>query len=173
MAKLRVGVVFGGRSVEHDVSIVTAHQAMAALSTRHEVVPIYVDREGRWWTDPALNDIAVFRDQRWAEVGESAVLPATAGGGGLLIAKKMRSRTVALDVVVPSIHGTSGEDGTLHRALELAGLAYAGSGRASPEASIDECALKAAFKAARHLVVPDVLVEAERLDAVAEAWFAR
>src|SRR5688500_9754055 len=106
MTKLRVGVVFGGRSVEHDVSIVTAHQAMAALSERHDVIPIYVDRDGRWWSGAALNDIEVFRKKRWAEVGESVVLPAVAGVGGLLITKKLRARTIELDVVLPAIHGT-------------------------------------------------------------------
>ena len=172
MAKLRVGVVFGGRSVEHDVSIVTAHQAMAALSERHEVIPIYVDRDGRWWSGAGLNDIEVFRKKRWADVGESVVLPAVAGVGGLLVAKKLRARTIELDVVLPAIHGTFGEDGTLQGALELADLPYAGSGVAASAVGMDKVAMKAAFKAAGLPVVPDVFVEAERLDADADGCVA-
>ena len=172
MGKLRVGVVFGGRSVEHDVSIVTAHQAMAALSQRHEVIPIYVDRDGRWWSGAGLNDIEVFRERRWADVGVSVVLPAVAGVGGLLVAKKLRARTIELDVVIPAIHGTFGEDGTLQGALELADLPYAGSGVAASAVGMDKVAMKAAFKAADLPVVPDFFVEAERLDADADGCVA-
>jgi D-alanine-D-alanine ligase len=70
-----VGVIFGGRSVEHDVSIVTAHQVMEVLSARHEVVPIYVTREGAWLTSPALNDLAVYENNRYAEAGEVSHAP--------------------------------------------------------------------------------------------------
>lgn len=65
-------MIFGGRSVEHDVSVVTAHQVMAVLGADHDVVPIYVTREGRWLSSPRLNDLAVYRDGR-AESGKSVV----------------------------------------------------------------------------------------------------
>ena len=85
MAKLNVGVIFGGRSVEHVVSIVTAHQAMAVLGEDHEVVPIYITREGRWLTSPGLNDLAVYKDKRWDEVGKEAVLPPSPGFAGFQV----------------------------------------------------------------------------------------
>src|SRR5687768_12017681 len=94
MKKLKVGVVFGGRSVEHDVSIVTAHQAMAALANRHEIVPLYVDREGRWWTDPALNNIEVFQQRRWEEVGEPCRLSPVPGEGLLVVGVTKRLRKI-------------------------------------------------------------------------------
>src|SRR5687767_1017874 len=143
MKKLDVGVVFGGRSVEHDVSIVTAHQAMAALGDRHHVVPIYVDREGAWWTGPALNDIEVYRSRTWGEVGERCRLSPVPGEGliaedaprrGRVIGRSggaKGARTVPIDVVIPAIHGTFGEDGTLQGLLDLAGVPYAGSGVAA------------------------------------------
>src|SRR5687768_17015876 len=165
MERLRVGVVFGGRSVEHDVSIVTAQQAMAAMADRHDVIPIYVDREGRWWSGPGLDDLEVFRDGKWVEAGESVILPAASGTGGLLTTKKLRPRTIELDVVVPAIHGTFGEDGTLQGALELAGLPYTGSGVAASAVGMDKVVMKSAFRAAGLPCVPDVFVEAERLDA--------
>ncbi len=165
---MRVGVIFGGRSVEHDVSIVSAHQVMAILQERHEVVPIYIARDGRWFTGPALNDLAVYRDQRWEQGGDEALLPSTYGFGGLLIqgGRLKPSRHVPLDVVLPAIHGTYGEDGTLQGALELAGVAYAGSGVAASAVGMDKVAMKTAFRGAGLPLVPDVLVEMDRPDRV-------
>jgi D-alanine-D-alanine ligase len=174
MDRLRVGVVFGGRSVEHDVSIVTAHQAMAALESRHEVVPVYIDRDGLWWTSAALNDIEVFRDRRWTEVGQSCRMSPVPGEGLLTsgAAKKARllgkggaaDEPISLDVVLPAIHGTFGEDGTLQGLLDLAGIPYAGSGVAASAVGMDKVVMKSAFKASGLPVVPDVFVESERLD---------
>lgn len=184
MNKLTVGVVFGGRSVEHDVSIVTAHQAMAALAPRHDVVPVYVDRDGRWWTDPGLNDIEVFRQRRWEDVGEPCRLSPVPGEGLLVVGATKRLRMIAgpgfsksdrslqLDAVIPAIHGTFGEDGTLQGLLDLADVPYTGSGVAASAVGMDKVAMKSAFKAAGLPVVPDVLVEAERIDADPDAVVA-
>ena len=134
MERLRVGVVFGGRSVEHDVSIVTAHQAMAALEPSHDVIPIYITREGHWLSSPGLNDLSVYKDKRWDEVGRPCHIPPVPGKGlvieggqsGGLLRKGQPNETIRLDVVIPAVHGTFGEDGTLQGLLEMAGLAYAG-----------------------------------------------
>ena len=165
MSKLTVGVVFGGRSVEHDVSIVTAHQVMAVLSEDHTVVPIYVTREGRWLTSPGLDDLRVYKDRRWDEVGEEATLSPAAGGGLTVGGGRLRGpRKVALDVVIPAIHGTFGEDGTLQGLLELADVPYVGSGVVASSVGMDKVAMKAVFQAAELPVVPDALVETSRLD---------
>lgn len=171
MARLKLGVIFGGRSVEHDVSIVTAHQAMAALSGRHEIVPIYVTKEGRWLTSPALDDLDVYRRGRVEAVGEEAFVPPVAGFGGLHVpgGRLRGSRTIPLDVVVCAIHGTHGEDGTLQGVLEMAGLPYTGSGVAASAIGLDKVAMKSAFRAAGLPVVPHHLVETGRLDADPEA----
>ena len=162
-------MIFGGRSVEHDVSIVTAHQAMAVLASRHEVVPVYVTREGAWLTGPGLNDLEVYRDKRWGEVGEEAVLkPGTPGG--LFVAGRLRGlRRVELDVAIPAVHGTFGEDGTLQGALEMAGLPYTGSGVVASAVGMDKHAMKNAFAAAGLPVLPHVLIDANRYDASADA----
>ena len=167
MSSLRIGVVFGGRSVEHDVSIVTAHQVMAVLADDHELVPIYITREGRWLSSPALNDLAVYKDRRWDEVGEPVTLSPGVGRGGLQVGGgRLRGpRRVDLDVVVPSVHGTFGEDGTLQGLLELADLPYVGSGVVASAVGMDKVAMKAVFQAAGLPTVPDVLVETRRLDA--------
>ena len=163
---MRVGVIFGGRSVEHEVSIVTAHQLMAVLRERHEVVPIYISREGRWFTGPRLEDLDVYRDKRWEQVGEEAVLAPTFGAGGLTIAQgRLKApKKVALDVVVPAVHGTFGEDGTLQGLLELAGLPYAGSGVVASAVGMDKVAMKTALRGAGLPLVPDVVVDLERSD---------
>jgi D-alanine-D-alanine ligase len=166
MEKLRVAVIFGGRSVEHDVSIVTAHQVMDVLADEHEVVPVYITREGRWLTSPALHDLQVYKDRRYDEVGEEASIPPVAGFGGLAVpGGRLRGpRKVALDVVVPAIHGTYGEDGTLQGLLDLADIAYTGSGTTASAVGMDKVAMKAAFKAAGLPVVRHVLVDSERID---------
>jgi D-alanine-D-alanine ligase len=165
MAKLKVGVVFGGRSVEHDVSIVTAHQVMAAIEGKHEVVPIYVTKEGDWFTGDALNDLDVYKNKRWAEVGESAFISPVAGSGGLTVlgGRFKGPRIVPLDVVIPAIHGTFGEDGTLQGLLDLADIAYAGSGVAASAVGMDKPTMKSVFKAAGLPVLDHVLVDTARL----------
>ena len=167
MPSLSVGVVFGGRSVEHDVSIITGHQVMDVLSERHEVVPIYITREGRWLYSAKLNDIDLYKDGRAEEVGEEAHILPVAGIGGLrLPGSRLRGpRTVPLDVVVPAIHGTFGEDGTLQGLLELAGLPYTCSGVVGSAVGMDKVAMKQSFADAGLPLVPHVLVEVERYDA--------
>lgn len=173
-----MGVVFGGVSVEHDVSIVTAHQAMAALSERHEVVPIYITREGRWLTSPALDDLAVYRDGRWDEVGKPCYIPPVPGSGlvladggrGLLARKGGTSQH--LDVVLPAVHGTYGEDGTLQGLLEMADIPYAGPNVAGSALGMDKPAMKAVFAAAGLPVLPHVLIEGSELDRDADAAIA-
>jgi D-alanine-D-alanine ligase len=159
--------VFGGRSVEHDVSIVTAHQMMEALAAAScDVVPVYVTREGRWLSAPGLNDLDVYRKRRWDEVGEDAYIPPISGYGGLLVSGgRLRGpKKIPLDVVVPAIHGTFGEDGSLQGLLELADIPYTGSGVTGSAVGMDKVAMKASFRAAGLPVVPDVLVEIESFD---------
>ncbi|HEY7875805.1 MAG TPA: D-alanine--D-alanine ligase family protein [Actinomycetota bacterium] len=175
MQRLRVGVIFGGRSVEHDVSIVTAHQVMAALGARHEVVPIYVTKEGRWLAGPRLNDLAVYKAGTWDDAGEPAHIAPVYGTGGVSVAggRLRGARTVPLDAVVPAIHGTFGEDGTLQGLLELAGLPYTGSRVVGSAVGMDKVAMKRAFRDAGLPVVGDVVVEAARLDDDAHAVYDR
>lgn len=160
-----VGVIFGGRSVEHEVSIVTAHQAMAVLGARHEVVPIYVTKGGQWLTGPGLNDLEVYKGKRWNEAGETASLPPGTGRNGLTVAgKRLRaSRMVPLDVVVCAIHGTFGEDGTLQGLLEMADVPYTGSGVTASAVGMDKRLMKAAFGAAGLSTVPHVEITEKEL----------
>lgn len=155
---MRIAVVFGGRSVEHDVSIVTAHQVMEALSGRHEVVPVYVARDGRWWCSPRLNDLDVYRQGRFERIADEVTLAPVPGAALQVRAGRLRGeRRIEIDVVVPCIHGTYGEDGTLQGLLELADLPYTGSGVVASAVGMDKVAMRAAFTAAG-LPVVDALV---------------
>src|SRR5918992_4406516 len=167
MRRLSVGVVFGGRSVEHDVSIVSAHQVMAVLQIKHDVVPIYITRQGKWLHAEELNDLDVYKQRSWNELGAEAFIPPVAGYGGLLVpgGRVRRARKVPLDVVVPAIHGTFGEDGTLQGLLELADIPYTCSGVVGSAAGMDKVVMKACFAAAGLPVVPGVLIESARLEA--------
>ena len=139
---------------------------MAVLRDRHTLVPIYITREGRWLTSPGLNDLQVYKDGRWDEVGEEGFIPPSTGYKGVLIpgGRLKGSRRVALDAVVPMIHGTYGEDGTLQGLLELAGIPYTCSGVVGSAVGMDKAVMKAAFKEAGLPVVPHVMVDSGRLD---------
>src|SRR5512146_3273939 len=113
--KLVVGVIFGSRSVEHDVSVVTAHQVIQAMSpSKYEVVPIYITRDGKWLTGPALADLKTFQAANLDElmgIKETIISPSIQQHGmvtppvaGYLARNALRR----LDVVFPAIHGTHG-----------------------------------------------------------------
>ena len=127
-----IAVVFGGRSVEHDVSIVTASQIMRALdSSRHEIVPVYISRNGRWFGGEPLLELANFDGDVTAQSRVYPVLlsPGTQHHGLLLqplAGRLRRSSLQRIDVVFPALHGTHGEDGTLQGLLELADIPYVG-----------------------------------------------
>ena len=166
MPRRKIGVIFGGRSVEHDVSVVTAHQVMAALADAHDVTPIYITKEGDWLTSPGLNDLEVYRTKRWSEVGERCYLPPIAGLKALHVpgGRLKGTRSIPLDLIVPAVHGTYGEDGTLQGLLELADIPYTGSAVVGSAVGMDKAAMKAVFRDAGLSVLPHVLVETARLE---------
>ena len=122
MTKLRVGLLFGGRSVEHEVSLASAASIFRALDpARYEVRLIGVDQAGRWHlAAPALPPQAALE-------GSEVQLPA-APSGGALVDTGQGEAVAQLDVVFPIIHGRGGEDGSLQGLLEMAEVAYVGSG---------------------------------------------
>ena len=116
MAKLRVGLIYGGRSVEHEVSVTSATSILSALDpARYEVTMVAVSQSGRWHLGTAgMLPEAVVR-------GEEVTLPAIPGERTLVSVEDGKP-AARLDVVLPIIHGTGGEDGSLQGFLELAGV---------------------------------------------------
>jgi len=145
-----VGVVFGGPSVEHDVSIITAQQAMAVLSERHTVVPLYVGKDGRWWTGEELREVSAFTQS--PPRGARPVQLRLGSPDAVFVepsSSRLRGdRALPIGVVLNAIHGTGGEDGALLGALELSGVPHAGRGVAAFAVGMDKHLAKTVLKEA-------------------------
>jgi D-alanine-D-alanine ligase len=158
MAKLRVGLLFGGRSVEHEVSIASATSIARALDpSRYEVLPIWVGQDRRW------------------RIGAPGMLPAAAARAGAPDLPALSSNRAIervggdaeerrVDVIFPIIHGTNGEDGSLQGFLELAGLPYVGAGVLGSAVGMDKDVTKRLLVQAGVPVVPWLLVRAAELE---------
>jgi D-alanine-D-alanine ligase len=141
--KVRVAVVFGGRSAEHAISCVSAGSVIAALDPdRYEVVPVGIAPDGRWVL-AAPDQRLEITDGKLPEVsGGTAVSlvgdPAARGLAVLEAGAAVGSALTEVDVVFPVLHGTYGEDGTIQGLLEMAGVPYVGSGVFASAASMDK-----------------------------------
>lgn len=158
MSKLKVGVIFGGRSGEHEVSLNSAKSVMAALDRdKYDVIPIGIDKNGRWLTgDP----MAALTEGR--ETTRPATLlpdPKSAALMQLESAEYPASLTAVtqLDVVFPVLHGTYGEDGTVQGLLELASIPYVGAGVVGSAVGMDKAIFKHVM-AANDIPVPPWLL---------------
>ena len=138
--KLRVGVLFGGRSGEHEVSLLSAASILKAIDRKkYDVVPIGITKQGRWLGEA---------DAQALLGGTHTERLALQAGSGSGLAEQSASLPHSLDVIFPVLHGTFGEDGTIQGLLELADLAYVGSGVLGSAAGMDKDAMKRLFAAA-------------------------
>ena len=153
MANERVGVIFGGRSTEHEVSVVTGIQVMRLLSKHHTVIPIYITKDGSWFTGKKLTELDAYKgfNPKDPALDQVVITPDTSLQGiinplprGLLD----KPKKLELDVIFPTMHGMNGEDGTLQGLLELANLPYVGSGVLASAICIDKVASKVALRGA-------------------------
>jgi len=167
--KIRVGVIFGGRSGEHEVSLMSARSVMAALDEeKYDVVPIGIDREGQWLVGDAMRALS----DGAAEAAQPAtLLPAPHSAGLVQLERRPEeasappqplslSRVTELDVIIPVLHGPYGEDGTVQGLLELAGLPYVGAGVTGSAVGMDKAIFKQVMVANEIPVLPWVLVKA-------------
>ncbi len=134
---MRVMVVFGGRSGEHEVSLASARAIMEALNGRHEVVPMGITREGRWISsgDP-MHEL---------ESRSREIIGAPISGPPARTEEKLPAALDSVDVVFPVLHGPYGEDGTIQGMLELAGIPYVGSGVLASAVGMDKLTMKKIF----------------------------
>jgi D-alanine-D-alanine ligase len=140
--KIRIGVIFGGRSGEHEVSLVSAASVIRALDPeKYEAVPIGITKDGRWLAgSPAQKMLPeVLRS------GQRVMLTADPNVAALVPLDDTRSGSLRVDVVFPVLHGTYGEDGTVQGLLELAGLPYVGSGVIGSAVGMDKDMAKRLF----------------------------
>jgi D-alanine-D-alanine ligase len=158
MDKLRVGIVYGGRSVEHEVSIASATSIREALDpSRYELTLIAIAQDGRWrlGAPGALPATAVG--------GEEVTLPAVPGQR-TLVSVASGAPAAELDVIVPIVHGSGGEDGSLQGFLELAGVPYVGAGVLGSALQMDKEVAKRLLRAEDIPVVPWISATAAELE---------
>ena len=140
--RLRLGVIFGGQSLEHEVSVVSAQYVTEAASDRFDVVPIGVTKDGAWLTPDETQRQLDRDDEKFHKT------LALEGRQGVLARPEVLSALGEIDVAFPLIHGTHGEDGTLQGLLELTGVAYVGSGVAASAIGMDKALMKRIFSQA-------------------------
>jgi D-alanine-D-alanine ligase len=180
--KIRVGIVFGGRSGEHEVSVASARSIMAAIDhSKYEVVPIAIMRSGQWLAgmEPqalmAPTDAATPAGQQQIESG----IEELTGFSRLpqVQSSQANQDLGAIDVIFPVLHGTYGEDGALQGMLEMAGLPYVGCGVLGSALGMDKDKAKLLFQAAGLPVVPWITATRREVentpDAVVAAITAR
>lgn len=179
--KIHVAVIYGSRSCEHDVSVISAQQAIGALdAAKYQPVPVYIDREGGWYVGEKLRDMAFYQHFDPAQV--ERVLP-MGEGGKLQLIKYPQERRALLspgkkvlyqaDVAMPVLHGMNGEDGTLQGMLELWGVPYTSSGVLGSSVGMDKIAMKQLFKGCGFPVLPGEWVDRAQWAAGREAVLDR
>jgi D-alanine-D-alanine ligase len=182
ITKIRVGILFGGRSGEHEVSLLSAASVLNAIDkTKYEVVPIGITKDGRWLT--AEHAERLLKGERQAThlragdpeatpgaavlaAGESVVVPPEPAHRASGLApfqtdanlRRAADRAINVDVIFPVLHGTFGEDGTIQGLLELADIAYVGAGVLGSSAGMDKDIMKSLFRAAGLPMVKHVTV---------------
>ena len=161
--KTSVAVFFGGRSTEHEISVISANQAMAAIDRdKYDVTPIYITKEGKWYTGEALTDVANFRDTKalLAQCTEVYMRPIY-GDTNLYRSNKKRFGSDVLkriDVALPVLHGSNGEDGIFEGVLESIGIPFAGCDTLASANGMDKITMK-------------MILEADGIPVVDYIWF--
>jgi D-alanine-D-alanine ligase len=155
--RLRIGVLFGGRSGEHEVSLISAASVIQALDPeRYEVVPIGITKDGRWLAGTAAHKMLPPVLNEVLRSGDRVMLSADPNVAALVPVSDSRPDVLRVDVVFPVLHGTFGEDGTVQGLLDLAGLPYVGSGVLGSAVGMDKDMQKRLFLQAK-LPVGDFL----------------
>ncbi|MDE5635155.1 MAG: D-alanine--D-alanine ligase, partial [Muribaculaceae bacterium] len=150
--KTNIGVFFGGRSTEHEISVISASQAMHAINReRFDVTPVYITKDGKWYTGDALFEVDNYRDTKalLARCRQVYMRPET-GNFNLYLDKKPflgKDIVTTLDVVIPVLHGSNGEDGTFEGLLETIGIPFAGCNTLSSANGMDKITMKMILQA--------------------------
>jgi len=180
MKKLRVGVLFGGRSGEHEVSLLSAASVLEAIDkSKYQVVPIGIAKDGRWVTSLHAEDLLRGKASEKSTLragdpqatapaavlaaGDSVIVPPIPAASDLIPFESERPAThapepVQVDIIFPVLHGTFGEDGTIQGLLELADIAYVGAGVLGSAAGMDKDVMKRLFAQARLPIVRHITI---------------
>ncbi|MSU55714.1 MAG: D-alanine--D-alanine ligase [Candidatus Taylorbacteria bacterium] len=156
-----IAVIFGGRSAEHDVSIITAHIPIIdslKATGNFDIWPVYITKEGDWYADKAMNDMAFFKQPNYeAVLRKQKKIQLSFDNGLTLIWPGLRNKKVKIDVVFPSMHGTYGEDGSLMGLLRMAKVPFVGCDMAASAVAMDKAFTKQILEHEGVSVVPFVV----------------
>lgn len=165
-----IAVIFGGRSTEHDVSVVTALASIIkplAATKQYDIEPVYISKDGRWYWDKKLQDISLFSSGEIDEFMRKAPSVHLSFDNGLTLVKSSqfagRKQYKKIDVVFPAMHGTHGEDGELMGLLEMAGVPYVGCTMPASAIAMDKVLAKQVTSAAKIASTPWVSTTATEL----------
>ena len=156
--KTNIGVFFGGRSTEHEISVISASQAMHAINRdKYDVTPIYITKQGKWFTGEALFEVANYRNipALLAKCTEVYMKPIYDDYNLYKAKKPLFGSDVfsRLDVVIPVLHGSNGEDGIFEGVLESTGIPFAGCNTLSSANGMDKITMKMILQACEIPVV--------------------
>lgn len=149
--KISVAVFFGGRSVEHEISVISALQAIHAFNTeKYEITPVYITKQGKWLSGQALLEVKNYKNMsRLEQLCEEVYLLPKYGANKLIKKNKPlwgKSYIAKIDIVMPILHGTNGEDGNFQGMIELTGLPYVGCNTLSSANGMDKIIMKMIMK---------------------------
>ncbi|MCM1068010.1 MAG: D-alanine--D-alanine ligase [Muribaculaceae bacterium] len=169
--KTTIAVFFGGRSTEHEISVISACQAMAAIDRdKYDVVPVYITKQGEWYTGAGLTEVKNYRDLKGLLASSTKVYMRPIYGDYNLYKaehKLFKSDVAAtLDLAIPVLHGSNGEDGIFEGVLETIGLPYAGCNTLASANGMDKITMKMIL-AADGIPVVDYVWFTDK------QWFAR
>lgn len=153
----KIAVLFGGRSVEHEVSVITGMQIVENMDkSKYQPVPVYITKEGKWLSGESLKTFKTFKERDFSQAKEVFFkmdpqdhnLYTIEQEGGGLFSKKQDSLKVfeKIDAIFPALHGTNGEDGTLQGFLDLMDIPYVGCGTMSAAVGMDKIVMKEVFR---------------------------
>ena len=145
--KINVGVIFGGRAVENEISVLTAIQAMEAINTeKYDITPIYISKEGRWYTGEALRQSSNYKnmEQLYSSCEQVYLRPIYGDNKLYKVRKPLFGSDVVttLDVILPALHGTNCEDGSFQGTIEMTGIPYAGCNVLASANGMDKITMK-------------------------------
>ena len=155
--KLRIGILFGGRSGEHEVSLLSAASILKAIDkTKYEVVPIGITKQGQWITSTDAQHLLTGGAKPASAPSKKVSNKSIQLSASAELVKQSGTLAQTLDVIFPVLHGTFGEDGTIQGLFELADIAYVGSGVLGSATGMDKSAMKQLFAAAALPQTPHV-----------------
>ena len=162
--KKKIGVIFGSRSCEREVAIISAVQLMRHIDReKYDTIPVYIDDSGNWYTGSCLMDINAYKPFHSEQSGIVKVFPDLSSGSGALLtinrasglfAKEKIEIAARMDVCIVVMHGLNGEDGTLQGLLELANIPYTSTSVAGSALGMDKIMMKQFFRGADLPVLP-------------------